>query len=100
VLKKDLMELCLLRLLAERDAYGYEFLHRIHQAFPGTQESAIYALLRQLCREGYTRQYEGDASGGPTRKYYRITEAGREELARLLAEWSRLRDALDALGVE
>jgi PadR family transcriptional regulator PadR len=100
VLKKDLIELCLLHLLTDGDAYGYEFLHRIHESFPGTQESAIYALLRGLCREGYTEQYEGKTSGGPTRKYYRITEAGWEKLGRLLEEWRNLRDTLAALGVE
>jgi PadR family transcriptional regulator PadR len=100
VLKKDLMELCLLYLLSQGDAYGYEFLRRIHEGFPGTQESAIYALLRALCRDGYTQQYEGETSCGPTRKYYRITDLGREQLARLLEDWRHLRDSIEAFGVQ
>jgi PadR family transcriptional regulator PadR len=99
MLKKDLMELCLLYLLSEGDAYGYEFLRRIHEGFPGTQESAIYALLRSLCREGSTEQYVGDTSCGPARKYYRITDSGREKLARLLEEWRHLRDSIESFGV-
>lgn len=100
MLKKDLIELCLLHILSYEDLYGYEILRYIREGFPGTQESGIYALLRGLCRDGYTEQYEGETSEGPTRKYYRVTQAGEKKLGALLAEWRRLRDALAALGVE
>ena len=99
VLKKDLIELCLLQLLTAEDLYGYEILRRIHEGFPGTQESAIYALLRGLCKAGFTVQYEGNMSGGPTRKYYRITDSGREKRELLFQEWRRLRDALASFGL-
>ena len=46
MLKKDLLELCLLQLLDGGDKYGYEVLTPLRAAFPDTQESAIYALLR------------------------------------------------------
>lgn len=100
MLKKDLLELCLLQMLADGDQYGYELLRRLHAAFPTTQESAIYALLRGLCREGCTRSYQGETSDGPARKYYRLTDAGRSKHARLLEEWRALRHALADLGVE
>ena len=99
MLKKNLIELCLLHLLVEEDLYGYEILRRIHMSFPGTQESFIYAILRGLCKEGYTEQYEGTRSEGPVRKYYRITQDGRDKMNCLLEEWRHLRDALSALGV-
>jgi len=100
MLKKDFIELCLLHILSDEDLYGYEILRRIHESFPNTQESGIYALLRGLCKEGSTEQYEGETSDGPTRKYYRITGDGEAKRERLLEEWRRLRDALAALGVE
>ncbi len=100
MLKKDVLELCLLHLMARGDQYGYELLRRLHAVFPDTQESAIYALLRGLCREGYTERYQGETSGGPARKYYRLTEAGRDRLAALLELWRETRDALSALGID
>lgn len=100
MLKKDIIELCLLHMLSSEDLYGYEILHRLHESFPDTQESAIYALLRRLCKEGYTEQYEGKKSDGPTRKYYRITKRGYEKKDNLLNEWHRLKDTLSALGVQ
>ena len=100
MLKRDLLELCLLHLMAGGDQYGYEPLRRLHAVFPDVQESAIYAILRQLCREGHTERYQGEASGGPARKYYRLTEAGRARRAALLEAWRETRDALTALGIE
>ena len=100
MLKKDLIELCLLHLLNVEDLYVYEILRRIHEGFPDTQESAVYALLRGLCKEGSTEQYTGSVSDGPTRKYYHITMAGKSKQEKLLREWQRLRDTLTMLGVE
>lgn len=100
MLKKDIIELCLLHILSKEDLYGYEILRRIHDCFPNTQESGIYALLRGLCKEGYTKQYEGKTSDGPTRKYYHITEAGHEKYKTLVDEWYHLRDTLATLGLE
>lgn len=100
MLKKDIIELCLLHMLSSEDLYGYEILRRLHESFPDTQESAIYALLRRLCKEGYTEQYEGKKSDGPTRKYYRITKSGYEKKDNLLNEWHHLINTLSKLGVE
>ncbi len=100
MLKRDLLELCLLHLMTEGDRYGYELLRQLHGVFPDTQESAIYAILRGLCREGITERYQGETSGGPVRKYYRLTEAGRARYAVLLETWRGTRDALAALGIE
>ena len=100
MLKKDLLELCLLQLLAGGDKYGYEVLTPLRAAFPDTQESAIYALLRGLCREGCAETYQGQTSGGPARKYYRLTQAGQERRAVLLNQWRGLRRTLEELGVD
>ena len=100
MLKKDLLELCLLQLLAGGDKYGYEVLTPLRAAFPDTQESAIYAILRQLCREGVTERYQGGTSGGPARKYYRLTQAGQDRRDTLLKAWREVRDAVAALGIQ
>lgn len=100
MLKKDIMKLCMLYLLTVEDRYGYEMLSLLHSAFSDTQESAIYALLRELCREGYTESYQGEVSGGPVRRYYRITEKGSEQYGVLLDQWRALQEALAALGIK
>lgn len=99
MLKKDLVELALLHLLSQGDQYGYDLLKKLHAVFPDTQESAIYALLRGLCRDGCLEQYQGDTSAGPTRKYYRLTDAGLGRYGGLLKQWQALRNALTELGI-
>ena len=97
MLKKDLIELCLLYQISQGDRYGYDLLRRLHAAFPDTQESAVYAILRSLCREGYLEQYMGETSDGPARKYYRVTDRGTGRYGDLLRQWRALRDALAEL---
>ena len=97
MLKKDLIELCLLQLISQGDRYGYDLLRRLRAAFPDTQESAVYAILRGLCRDGYLEQYVGETSDGPARKYYRLTGRGTDRYGVLLKQWRALRDALAEL---
>ena len=99
MLKRDLLELCLLHLLDQRDRYGYELLSRLHKGFPDTSESAVYALLRGLCREGSTESYTEAGSGGPARKYYHLTPLGELKLGSLLRHWRALRETMEELGV-
>lgn len=100
MLKKELMTLCMLQLLMSQDRYGYEMLSLLHKAFPETQESAIYAVLRELSKEKLAETYRGETSAGPVRKYYRITEKGREVYQGLLGQWCQLTAALRELGVD
>ena len=66
MLKKDLIELCLLQMLCMGDKYGYEMLSPLRAAFPDTQESAIYAILRGLCKNGFTQWYMAEGGGERT----------------------------------
>ena len=100
MLKKDLIELCLLHLLSQGDQYGYDLLRRLHAAFPDTQESAVYALLRGLCRDSCSEQYKGATSDGPARKYYRLTDHGMSRYSELLKQWRALTCALEELGLK
>ena len=97
MLKRDLLELCLLHLMAQGDQYGYELLRRLHAVFPDIQESAIYAILRQLCREGYTERYQGETSGGPARKYYKLTDKGKQYQTDVRQEWEAFASAVNQL---
>ena len=97
MLKRDLLELCLLQLLTAEDRYGYDLLRRLSAVFPDTQESTIYAILRGLCKEGCTETYQGETSGGPTRKYYRLTKKGKKLLDSKREEWELFRQGVDGV---
>lgn len=99
MLKKEILELCLLFILKEQDIYGYEILRLLHEQFEDIQESVIYAYLRGLLKEEAIEMYRGEVSGGPARKYYRITGKGEKKLTCLLRQWHDLTKALQALGI-
>lgn len=100
MLKKDLVELCLLKMLSEGDKYGYEVLTPLRTAFPDMRESAIYALLRGLGNNGYTKWYMKQSGDGPDRKYYTLTANGADHLHELQESWRCLRSALTAFGID
>ena len=98
-MKKGVLELCILHVTASEELYGYEIMKRITGAFPEINESTVYAVLRRLHGDGCTESYTGETSGGPTRKYYRITDVGRERLEKMRSEWQEMLDALKSLGI-
>ena len=89
-LKKGVLEYCLLHCIAQRESYGYDLLKQVSECFPDIQESTIYAILRRLKANHMTETYEGNVSGGPVRKYYRITEQGKSTLQQMEKDWRDL----------
>ncbi len=74
--KKGVLELCVLSLLKRRDRYGYEiseYLSRHIDIADGT----VYPILRKLKSDGLVDTYLQEESGGPPRKYYSLTQLGR-----------------------
>ena len=99
MLKKNILELCLLSLIAEEEGYGYDLLKRLHDTFPDTQESAGYALIRSLQKDAYIEAAGQKTANGPPRKYYHITPKGSERLSELLSTWRALVKGLEGLGI-
>ena len=84
--KKGVLELCVLSLLKKGDAYGYELAERLSASIEPA-EGTVYPLLRKLKEDKLCETYMSDASGGPPRKYYRITAAGLKRERELREEW-------------
>jgi PadR family transcriptional regulator, regulatory protein PadR len=84
--KKGVLELCVLSLLASRDYYGYELAGAVDRDLE-IAEGSVYPLLKRLRDEDYVETYLEESSGGPPRKYYRLTRKGADRRKGLLAEW-------------
>jgi PadR family transcriptional regulator PadR len=95
---KGLAELALLSLLNDGPQYGLELLDRLRRdAGVALAEGTIYPLLHRLHKAGLTRfEWRLDEEGARPRKYYALTDSGREELTSQLIEWRRLSAALGA----
>lgn len=94
-----MLDLCLLAVMDEGPAYGYEMTKRLRErglAIVG--EGSIYPLLGRLERDGLVETYRAVCNGGPPpRKYYRPSSAGQLALALGVSEWRAARDAVDAV---
>ncbi|GAA1710108.1 PadR family transcriptional regulator [Fodinicola feengrottensis] len=90
-----------LGILAEGESYGYAILRRINELSGGEldwTEGLLYPLLHRLERLGYVEASWQAAKGERRRKYYRITDQGRTELAEQRRQWDTVVDALKKLG--
>lgn len=79
-----------LAILAEGDSYGYAILLRVRELSGGTLEwtdGMLYPVLHRLERLGYVEARWETAESGRRRKYYRITDAGRTQLAEERRQW-------------
>jgi PadR family transcriptional regulator, regulatory protein PadR len=95
-LKKGVLELCVLELLSHGESYAYEIASRLAEAI-GMGEGTVYPLMRRLHTEGLVDTHLVESTSGPTRKYYRITRAGRAELAREREAWRSFTRAVDGI---
>ena len=91
--KKGVLELCVLSSLKKRDAYGYLLAEEISSRIQ-IAEGTLYPLLRKLKEDGLCDTYLSGDSGGPPRKYYTLTEKGRQAESALRAEWSAFAKAV------
>ncbi|WP_099156707.1 PadR family transcriptional regulator [Virgibacillus ndiopensis] len=94
--KKGVLKLCVLVLLDKQDRYGYELVQKISNQIE-ISEGSVYPLLRRLTKEEYFTTYLQESSEGPSRKYYRLTDKGREYLQELLQEWKDFSSGVNQL---
>ncbi|MGD0715631.1 MAG: PadR family transcriptional regulator [Gaiellaceae bacterium] len=97
-LLRGVLDLCLLAVMQEGPAYGYEMTKRLRaRGLSIVGEGSIYPLLGRLERDGLVEAHRAASDGGPPRKYYRPSAEGRRALAEGVAEWRTARDAVDAI---
>ncbi len=95
-LKKGVLGLCVLALLARADSYAYEIASRLTRDID-MGEGTIYPLMRRMQSEGLVETYMVESPSGPSRKYYRLTEAGRASFETQKADWTAFVRAVDAI---
>ncbi len=97
-LKKGVLELCVLALLSRGDAYAYDIASRLAKGI-GMGEGTIYPLMRRMQTDGLVDTYLVESTAGPPRKYYKLTERGRETFTSQKTEWADFSTAVnDILG--
>ncbi len=94
--KKGVLELCVLSLLRKQDRYGYEISEYLSQHID-IADGTVYPLLRKLKADGLVTTYLQEESGGPPRKYYRLTQLGEDVYNMDRAEYLRFAETVREL---
>ncbi len=90
-----MFDLLVLSITEKEDAYGYQ-LSQIIKTVSNTKDSTLYPVLKRLQEQGFLTVYDQPYQGR-NRRYYKITEAGRQQYAILCNEWSAYKDAVDRI---
>ena len=99
-LKRGSIELIVLHLLSLGEAYGYEIVTKLSELTDGDLEvsdGTLYPVLYRLERAGWVEVRWDTPERGVPRKYYKLTRAGRTELAQLTQEWTAFAKAMARL---
>ena len=86
-----------LAILAEGDSYGYAIIKRVSELSGGNlqwTDGMLYPVLHRLQRQGLVAAKWGESESGRRRKYYRITKAGRAQLADQREQWQAVDNTL------
>jgi PadR family transcriptional regulator PadR len=97
-LLRGVLDLCLLAVMGEGPAYGYEMTKRLRaRGLSIVGEGSIYPLLGRLERDGLVDTHRAASNGGPPRKYYELSSLGQKALTIGISEWETTRDGVDAV---
>ncbi|MBE5962924.1 MAG: PadR family transcriptional regulator [Lachnospiraceae bacterium] len=85
--KKGALELCVLSQLKDADQYGYQLTDAISNEME-IATGTLYLILKRLKDDAYVETYLVESDAGPARKYYHLTDKGKEYHKNLKAEWN------------
>ena len=94
-MRKGVLELCTLAIIAEKDAYASDIIEKLKSSDLIVVEGTLYPLLTRLKNDALLQYRWEESTSGPPRKYYQLTEKGEESLDFLKSSWNNLTQAVD-----
>jgi len=91
--KRGIIEMCVLKIISRKDMYGFELIENISKEIE-VNENTIYPILRRLTNQALFDTYTESMSVGAPRKYYTLTDMGKEKLAEYENEWKKFLDSV------
>jgi len=90
-----LLDACVLAILQNEDTYGYVLTQNVKEIL-NVSESTLYPVLRRLQKENYLTAYDKPYDGR-NRRYYQITDEGKEKLNEYRSDWDEYKRKVDKL---
>lgn len=89
-MRKGILEYCILAILSREDSYAPKIIAELKQAEMIVVEGTLYPILTRQKNAGLLTYRWEESPQGPPRKYYMLTEAGRQQLALLDEAWDEM----------
>jgi PadR family transcriptional regulator PadR len=97
-MRKGVLEYCILTIVSQQDCYATDILRRLKEARLIVVEGTLYPLLTRQKNAGLLSYRWEESPQGPPRKYYKLTDAGREFLKELDSSWVDLVNAVEQIN--
>lgn len=94
-LRKGVLEWCALAVIRDGDVYGRDLARRLTELGLLASEGALYPLLSRLRESGWVDTHWVESASGPPRRYYRLTPAGVDAVARFEETWRAFSASVD-----
>jgi PadR family transcriptional regulator PadR len=96
-MRKGLLEYCILSILNKREAYASSLIEELKAVGMIVVEGTLYPLLIRQKNQGLLAYRWEESTQGPPRKYYVLTDKGREQLAQMDTAWNELVTSIQTL---
>ncbi|MDA3953474.1 MAG: PadR family transcriptional regulator [Bacteroidales bacterium] len=97
-MKKGVLEFCILSILSKQDFYASDIIKALKESKMIVVEGTLYPLLTRQKNAGLLSYRWEESTQGPPRKYYTLTEKGKEYLIELENSWTELVDAVKSIN--
>lgn len=94
-MRKGVLELCVLSIIAEKEAYPSDIIGKLKEAELIIVEGTLYPLLSRLKNAQLLQYTWKESTSGPPRKYYNLTDDGKSFLSGLKMTWDQLNKAVN-----
>ena len=97
-MKKGVLEFCILSILSQQDYYASDIIKALKEAKMIVVEGTLYPLLTRQKNAGLLSYRWEESTQGPPRKYYTLTDKGKEYLEELKTSWKELVEAVSSIN--
>ena len=94
-MRKGVLEYCILSILRKNDAYASSLIAELKEAKMIVVEGTLYPLLTRQKNQGLLAYRWEESPQGPPRKYYTLTQKGKEVLEDMDASWQEVVDSVE-----
>ena len=96
-MRKGILEFCILNIISRGEVYASDMLEELTSAKIMVVEGTLYPLLTRLRKAGLVDYKWVESTSGPPRKYYKLTDDGKNFLSKLDATWGELMNSTNEI---